>query len=99
MLKKFLKSIKRGNCMKKNRPDAATIARTIILLIALINQILTTLGHSPIPIHDDQVQNLVSISFTVVVSVITWWKNNSFTKSAKLGDKVMQEAKHNEVHE
>lgn len=80
--------------MNNNKmPNAATITRTIILLLTLINQILTCFGHSPIPIQDDQVQEFVSISITIVVTVITWWKNNSFTKSAKLGDKVMHEQK------
>lgn len=77
--------------MNNKMPNVATIARTILLILTLINQILTSFGHSPIPIQDDQVQEFVSISITIIVTVIIWWKNNSFTKSAKLGDKVMHE--------
>mgnify|MGYP003270308382 CR=1 FL=1 len=81
--------------MKNNGPDAGTIARTIILILALINQLLTTMGYSPLPIHDSQVQDLISISITIIVSVMTWWKNNSFTQSAKIGDEAMKTSKKN----
>ncbi|MFG7388651.1 phage holin [Lactococcus lactis] len=79
--------------MNNNGPDIGTITRTVILILALINQILTTLGYSPLPIHDSQVQDLISISITIIVSLITWWKNNSFTHSAKIGDEAMKASK------
>lgn len=76
-----------------NNTTTGTITRTIILVIALINQGLTISGHSMLPISDEQVQESVSLLFTIVMSLITWWKNNSFTKHAQLGDKVMKEYK------
>ncbi|KSU06836.1 phage holin [Lactococcus lactis] len=79
--------------MNNKGPDIGTITRTVILVLALINQILTTLGYSPLPIHDSQVQDLLSIGITMVVSVMTWWKNNSFTHSAKIGDEAMKASK------
>lgn len=51
--------------MNNNGPDIGTITRTVILILALINQILTTLGYSPLPIHDSQVQDLISINCVV----------------------------------
>ncbi|PCS09508.1 hypothetical protein RU90_GL001951 [Lactococcus lactis subsp. hordniae] len=45
------------------------------------------------PIHDSQVQDLISISITIIVSLMTWWKNNSFTHSAKIGDEAMKASK------
>lgn len=63
-----------------------TIIRTIILLIALVNQFLVAAGKSPLPIEDAQIETLISTAFTVVASVIAWWKNNSVTKEAQMAD-------------
>lgn len=63
-----------------------TITRTVILAIALINQILTTTGHSPLPIEDEAVIQLISLTTTIVASTIAWWKNNSFTQKAIKAD-------------
>lgn len=73
--------------------SAGTIARTIILALALVNQILSASGHAVIPIEDAQIETLVSTGFTVGAALVTWWKNNSFTAAALKGDEVMKEAK------
>lgn len=73
--------------------SAGTIARTIILCLALINQVLTATGHSMINIADEDVNLLVSTIFTIVSAIIAWWKNNSFTKAAIEADAVMKEKK------
>lgn len=78
---------------KNYSPDSGTIARTIILMLALANQVLTTFGYSAIPIHDSEIQNLISLTLTLIMSLITWWKNNSFTKTAKVGDEAIKKAK------
>ena len=72
---------------------ADTVARTIILTLALINQILTTTGHAVIPISDDQITQLVSLIFTVSAALVAWWKNNSFSVEAIAADKYMKELK------
>lgn len=74
---------------------SGTIARTIILVLALLNQILTAMGHSVINISDESVNTLISTGFTIVTAVIAWWKNNSFTQSALKADEVMRELKSN----
>lgn len=68
-----------------------TLIRTIVLLIALINQLLTAFGKSPLPIEDADVETLISTAFTVVASVAAWWRNNSFTKPAQAADEYMQQ--------
>lgn len=73
--------------------SASTIARTIVLALALINQILSASGHSIIPIEDATVETLVTTAFTVVAALVSWWKNNSFTKAAIKGDEAMKAAK------
>lgn len=70
---------------------AGTIARTIILALALINQLLSASGHAVIPIEDATIESLVSTAFTVIVALVAWWKNNSFTKTAQFGDFCMRE--------
>lgn len=70
-----------------------TIIRTVILALALINQVLTAFGVSVIPIDDAQVTELISLVFTIGASVWAWWKNNSFTKKAIKADKFLAELK------
>ena len=70
-----------------------TLARTIILALALINQILSVCGITVLPIEDGQVETLVSTAWTVVAAVAAWWKNNSFTSAAIAADQVLKESK------
>ena len=72
---------------------AGTLARTIILALALINQILSAAGHPVLPIEDAQVETLVSTAWTVIAALVAWWKNNSFTAAAQNGDAVMKQEK------
>lgn len=72
---------------------ADTIARTICLALALINQLLSVSGHAVLPIEDAQVEVLVSTVITIVASLVAWWKNNSFTKAAIMGDNLMYQIK------
>ncbi|MGO5028984.1 phage holin [Candidatus Agathobaculum pullicola] len=72
---------------------AGTLARTIILALALINQILSATGHPVLPIEDAQVETLVSTAWTVIAALVAWWKNNSFTAAAQKGDAVMKQEK------
>ena len=74
---------------------SGTIARTIILVLALVNQLLTAMGHSVINISDESINTLISTGFTIVTAIVAWWKNNSFTQSALKADEVMREGKEN----
>lgn len=73
--------------------STGTITRTIILVLALINQVLTMAGHSPIPIEDETVTELIATAATVAAALVAWWKNNSFTQAAIRGDEVMKSLK------
>lgn len=76
---------------------AETIARTAVLVLALINQVLTAMGNSLIPISDDQLTELITLTFTIGASLWAWWKNNSFTKNAIEADKVLEQLKKGEA--
>lgn len=64
-----------------------TLARTACLLLALLNQVLCALGKSPLPIESETLNQLVTTSLTVAAALVSWWKNNSFTKEAIAADK------------
>ena len=76
-----------------NKISAGTIARTIILLLALINQCLSMAGVSPLPIEDEQVETIITTAWTVIAAIWAWWKNNSFTQAALAGDALKNEMK------
>lgn len=84
--------------------NTSTLIRTLVLLLALANQLLVATGHSALPIDDAQIETLVSTVVTIGASLWSWWANNSITKAAKAGDTVMRAVKNgnldaNEVEE
>lgn len=76
--------------------NADTLARTVCLVLALVNQILATLGKEILPFGEDTLYQTVTIIFTLVTSVIAWWKNNSVTKEAKAADIYLKKLKERE---
>ena len=73
-----------------------TIIRTIILAIALLNQILTAAGKNPLPFSDEEIYEGLTLAFTVGSAVWAWWKNNSFTKNAIAADEYKAQLKFKE---
>lgn len=64
----------------------STIIRTVILALALVNQLLSAFGIAVLPIEDAQVETLISTAATILASLWSWWKNNSFTAEAIAAD-------------
>ena len=79
--------------MNEMNITAGTIARTACLALALTNQILSATGHPVLPIEDAQLESLITTGFTVAASLAAWWKNNSFTPAALIGDQHMNAAR------
>ena len=52
---------------------SGTLARTIILALALINQVLSMCGIAVLPIEDAQVETIVTTLWTVIAAVVAWW--------------------------
>lgn len=75
------------------KPNKDTIIRTVVLIFALINQVLTVIGINPLPFSNEEVFEAVSVILTVGASIAAWWKNNSFTKAAIKADTYMKELK------
>ena len=73
--------------------SAATIARTAVLALALINQILSAAGKPVLPIESAQLEQLISSGLTVAAALASWWNNNSFTPEAIEADDFMTRLK------
>ena len=73
--------------------SAATLARTAVLALALINQILSALGKPLLPIESAQLEQLISSGLTVAAALASWWNNNSFTPEAIEADDFMTRLK------
>ena len=76
-----------------NQISNGTIARTIFLILALVNQILTLCGWNPLPFSDEEIYEGISVLLTVGASLWAWWKNNSFTSAAREADRYLQAVK------
>ncbi|QAW48475.1 phage holin [Bacillus velezensis] len=67
--------------------EKGTVVRTVLLLIALINQTMLMFGKSPLDITDAQVNQLAdalytagSVIFTISTTIVAWFKNNYVTE-------------------
>ncbi|MGE6628581.1 phage holin [Bacillus pumilus] len=78
--------------------DKGTVVRTVLLFIALINQFLIMVGKPVLPIEEDQVTSLAdtlylagSMIFTIVTTLVAWFKNNYVTSKGKQQKKVLKQ--------
>lgn len=77
--------------MKDIKSD--TIARTIVLALALINQVLAIVGKDALPFTEDSVYQICTLIATLITSGIAWWKNNSFSQAAIEADELKKQLK------
>lgn len=63
-----------------------TVARTFVLMLALINQCLSAAGKSPLPINNETLEQFITAGITTAAALWAWWKNNSFTQGALQAD-------------
>ena len=71
----------------------STWVRTIVLVLALVNQVITMLGWNPLPWSEEELYTGVSAAVTTGAALWAWWKNNSFTHAAIEGDNVKEQVK------
>lgn len=76
--------------------DKGTLIRTLVLLVALINQIA---GTSVIALNESEVVTaveagylLVSTVITAVTSIVAWWKNNYISGKGKAQAEVLEKS-------
>ena len=77
--------------MKNIKSD--TIARTFVLALALINQVLAIVGKDALPFTEDNIYQICTLIATLITSGIAWWKNNSFTQPAIEADELKKKLK------
>lgn len=75
----------------------ATVGRTVVLALALINQLLSAAGKSPLPIDSASVEQWVTAGLTTAAALWAWWENNSFTQNAIKADSYLDRLE-SEVH-
>ena len=75
------------NCNKE------TLIRTVFLMIALLNQVLTAIGKNPLPFSEEGIYEGVSAVVAAAASLWSWWKNNSFTAAAAKADAYLKQLK------
>jgi len=71
--------------------STGTIARTIVLFLALLNQICAIIGWTPVEILEEDIYRFVTLATTVGASIWAFWKNNSFTVEARRADQTLKE--------
>lgn len=78
---------------KKPKIDSGTIARSIILLLTLINAVLGFLGKDKLPFTEDSVYEWVTIVTTIGATIWAWWQNNAFTHDARKAESFRKKLK------
>ena len=78
--------------------DTGTVIRTVLLFMALINQTLILFGKPILPISEEQVTSLAetlylafSMIFTIVTTLVAWFKNNYVTDKGKQQKEILKE--------
>lgn len=84
--------------MKGIKIKLDTIARTIVLAMALINQVLAIVGKDALPFTEDNVYQICTLIATLVTSAIAWWKNNSFSQAALKADELKNQLKESKAN-
>lgn len=77
----------------KAKIDNGTKIRSIILFLAILNQLLVSLGLNPIPGSEELWGEVLSWAFLAAASIWTWFKNNYVTWKGKRQRAVLEEKK------
>ena len=78
-----------------NTVKKETVIRTVVLIVALVNQFLTWKGLNPIPFTDEEIGAILSDAFAYAAILWAWWKNNSFTQPAIAADNFLKALREN----
>ena len=72
-----------------NNDTIKLLTRTVLYLLVATNCLLGSLGKAPLQFDESKVLEFLSCIVQAGVLVYGFWKNNSFTKEAKIADKVI----------
>lgn len=74
----------------KSKIDNGTKIRSIVLFLALLNQLLVSTGLNPIPGSEELWGEVISWIFTAVAAIWAWFMNNYFTWKGKRQKEVLE---------
>lgn len=63
-----------------------TVVRTVLIMVTLVNLLLKAMGYPIIDVDGNAVAKAIECGTEVVIIALGFWKNNSFTGSAKNAD-------------
>lgn len=69
--------------------DRATVSRLVLLIVSLVNTIASMTGFYSQFSLDPAFVDVISVCFVMVMSLWCYWKNNSWTQGARVGDAVL----------
>lgn len=70
-----------------------TIARTISIVLVLVNIVLKQFGIDAINVSESEILSLIEAVIEVAIIVVSFWKNNSFTQNAIKADDFLKTLK------
>ena len=70
-----------------------TIARTISIVLVLVNIVLKQFGIDAINVSESEILSLLEALIEVAIIVVSFWKNNSFTQNAIRADEFLKTLK------
>lgn len=74
----------------------ATIVRTALVILVIINFFLEKLGVDLIPVDENTILMVVEAAIEIAVIVVGFWKNNSFTEKAIKADAFLKQLRESE---
>ena len=77
--------------------DKGTFIRTLLLILAAINQVIAIIGMTSFA--DAAWYQIASVCCTIAISLVTAWKNNNFTHAAQLSQEVLDALKDKKLDE
>lgn len=72
------------------------VIRVILLVIVLINLVLKAAGKPILEIDEGSIAGCIEMLIEVLVIVVTWWYNNSFSENAKKADEFLKQLNESE---
>lgn len=69
--------------------SVGTWVRLILMVISLVNMALAAAGKAPISADYTEIYTVVSVIFSAIVGIASYWKNNSFTAAAQAADEFL----------
>ena len=58
-----------------SKEKIAMLVRTVVLFVALVNQLLMVFGYSILPVSEEALSELLTALFTTASALWVWWKD------------------------